>query len=126
MFLSSLRSLYLLKNVKKICVKLRQKLPRSSQIFFSLVILLLLLSTLFENHPKCLIFQNSGFSKNSSKLTIFYIFDKLLSTQNVNVAKILNETFSVIFKHCVVEAVATASMQCNVMQFYPFLFSLYC
>ena len=37
--------------------------------------------------------------KNSSKLTIFDIFNQFLSTQNVNVA-MLNATFSVIFKHC--------------------------
>ena len=38
--------------------------------------------------------------KNSLKLTIFGILNKLLSTQNVNVASLamLNETFSVIFK----------------------------
>ena len=44
--------------------------------------------------------------KNSPKLTIFGIFNELLATQNVNVARfarnvnLLTETFSVIFKHC--------------------------
>ena len=41
-------------------------------------------------------------------LTIFGIFSELLSTQNVNVARFarnVNETFSVIFKHCVNKAI---------------------
>ena len=42
--------------------------------------------------------------KNKPKLTIFGIINKLLSNQNVNVARFarnveLNETFFVIFKH---------------------------
>ena len=39
--------------------------------------------------------------KNSSKLTIFGIFNELLSTQNVNIHSTLrsHETFSEIFKH---------------------------
>ena len=37
-----------------------------------------------------------------AKLTIFGIFYELLSTQNVNVAHLLNETFSVIFKHPII------------------------
>ena len=50
-------------------------------------------STVVENHPKCLI----------SNWTISGIFNELLSTQNVNVASLAkNETFSVIFKHHVV------------------------
>ena len=42
--------------------------------------------------------------KNSPKLTIFGIFIELLSTQNVNLTSLgmLNETFSVIFNHCVI------------------------
>ena len=36
--------------------------------------------------------------KNSPNWTIFGIFNKLLATHNVNVAR-LNETFSVIFRH---------------------------
>ena len=39
-------------------------------------------STVFENQQK-----KSHFSKNSSKLTVFGIFNELLSTQNVNVAR---------------------------------------
>ena len=39
--------------------------------------------TVFENHPKCLI----EVFKNSPKLTIFGIFNELLSTENVNVAR---------------------------------------
>ena len=35
--------------------------------------------------------------KNSTKWTIFGIFNQFLSTQNINVARF--ETFSVIFKH---------------------------
>ena len=39
--------------------------------------------------------------KNAPKWTIFGIFNELLSTQNVNLARFArkNETFSVIFKH---------------------------
>ena len=41
--------------------------------------------------------------KNSPKLTNFWHFDELLSTQNVNAARLARnveyETFSVIFKH---------------------------
>ena len=53
----------------------------------------LYLVTLFDH--KLLIF------KNSPKLTNFGIFNELLSAHNINVAllAILNETFSVIFKH---------------------------
>ena len=42
--------------------------------------------------------------RNSPKLTIFGIFIELLSTQNVNLTSLgmLNETFSVIFNHCVI------------------------
>ena len=80
--------------------------------------------TLFENYSKCRIWilafstnfcpikidrsgntvwpQTSGFQK-LTKLTIFGISYELLSTQNVKVARfalaMLNETFSVIFKH---------------------------
>ena len=45
--------------------------------------------------------RNLQVFKNSPKLTNFGIFKELLSTHNVNVAllAILNETFSVIFKH---------------------------
>ena len=57
--------------------------------------------TLFENYSKCRIF------KNSSKCNIFGISNEPLSAQNENVARFtcnLNETFSVIFKHCVLVA----------------------
>ena len=82
--------------------------------------------TVFENHPKrhicdfqfwhfqsifvllkvtCLVTlfdRKLQVFKNSPKLTIFGIFNEHLSTQSVNVALLamLNETFSVIFKHC--------------------------
>ena len=44
--------------------------------------------------------------KKSPKLTLFGIFNELLSTKNVNVARFarnVEATFSVIFKHCVLE-----------------------
>ena len=43
------------------------------------------------------------FDRKIQKLYIFGIFDEFLSTQNVTVSRsalLLNETFSVIFKHC--------------------------
>ena len=59
------------------------------------------LCTLFENQQKCLIrvfqfwhfplifvqLKNFRFFKNSPKLTIFGLFDELLSTQNINLAR---------------------------------------
>ena len=60
-------------------------------INFSPIKKLTCLVTLFDN--KLQIF------KNSPKLTIFGIFNELLSTQNVMLA-MLNATFSVVFKHC--------------------------
>ena len=57
--------------------------------------------TVFENHPKCLI----EVFKNSPKLTIFGIFNKLLSTQKCQRSSLRSQCwmrlFSVIFKHCV-------------------------
>ena len=42
--------------------------------------------------------------KNGKKVTIIGIFIELLSTQNINIARfarnMLNETFSIISKHC--------------------------
>ena len=54
---------------------------------------------------QCLkIAKKSLIFKNSPKWSIFGTFNNLLSTNNVNVArfarKMLNATFSVIFKHC--------------------------
>ena len=46
--------------------------------------------------------QATGFQK-LAKLTIFGIFNELLSPQNVNVARfarLVNKTFSGILKHC--------------------------
>ena len=76
---------------------------------------------MFKNHQKCPIFHlflvllkltclvtlfdcKLKVFKNSPNCTILGIFDKLLFTQNVNVARFarnveLNATFSVIFKH---------------------------
>ena len=55
--------------------------------------------TVFENHPKCLI----EVFKNSPKLTIFGIFNKLLSTQKCQRSSLRSQCwmrlFSVIFKH---------------------------
>ena len=38
-------------------------------------------------------------SKTRQKLNVFGIFNELLSTQNVNVARLFDAIFSVIFKH---------------------------
>ena len=79
--------------------------------------------TLFENYSKCRIWnfqpifvllkltcvvtlfdRKLQFFKNSPKSTIFGIFNELLSTRNVNVARFARNVecdFLAIFKHCV-------------------------
>ena len=63
----------------------------------------LTLDTVVENHQKSRIFQ---VSEKSPKLTIFDIFDQFLKTLLASLA-MLNETFYVIFKHCVKSLKAT-------------------
>ena len=58
----------------------------------------------FDAYAQCLkITENVSFKfSETCHLTIFGIFNELLSTQKVNLDSLalLNETFSMIFKHC--------------------------
>ena len=58
-----------------------------------------------------------NFTKTRQIGSFFGVFDELLSTPNVNLASLamLNETFPVIFKHCVAKLCIWFSFIGNVM-----------